>query len=54
MSASKMRAAAEKGDMQSFKRGLPSGYGDAERLFKDVRKGMKLMLVIHMLAITDL
>ena len=28
--------------MQSFKRGLPSGYGDAERLFKDVRKGMKL------------
>ena len=42
MSASKMRAAAEKGDMQSFKRGLPSGYGDAERLFKDVRKGMKL------------
>ena len=42
MSASKMRAAAEKGDMQSFKRGLPSGYGDAERLFKDVRRGMKL------------
>ena len=42
MSASKMRAAAEKGDIQSFKRGLPPGYGDAERLFKDVRKGMKL------------
>ena len=42
MSASKMRAAAEKGDIQSFKRGLPTGYGDAERLFKDVRKGMRL------------
>ena len=42
MSASKMRAAAEKGDLQSFKRGLPSGYGGAEKLFKDVRTGMKL------------
>ena len=42
MSASKMRAAAEKGDLQSFKRGLPGGYGGAEKLFKDVRTGMKL------------
>jgi len=41
MSASKMRAAAAKGDLQSFKKGLPSGV-DAERLMKDVRKGMRL------------
>jgi hypothetical protein len=42
MSASKMRAAAQKGDVKSFKTGLPTGYRDVERLFKDVRKGMNL------------
>jgi predicted nucleotidyltransferase len=42
MSASKMRAAAEKGDIQSFKKGLPTSYRDVEKLFKDVRKGMNL------------
>ena len=42
MSASKMRAAAEKGDVKSFKTGLPTGYRDVEKLFKDVRKGMNL------------
>ena len=41
MSASKMRAAAAKGDLASFKKGLPSGV-DANRLMKQVRKGMNL------------
>ena len=41
MSASKMRDAASKGDLRSFKRGLPSGV-DADKLMKDVRRGMKL------------
>ena len=41
MSASKMRAAAAKGDLASFKKGLPSGV-DAEKLMKQVRKGMRL------------
>jgi hypothetical protein len=41
MSASKMRAAATKGDLASFRKGLPSGV-DAEKLMKDVRKGMRL------------
>ena len=40
MSASKMRAAAVEGDYDSFKQGLPSGFKDGERLFKDVRKNM--------------
>src|SRR5210317_1027616 len=42
MSASKMRAAAQKGDVKSFKTGLPTGFRDVERLFKDVRRGMNL------------
>src|SRR6056300_1232334 len=41
MSASKMRAAAAKGDLNNFKKGLPSGV-DAQSLMKDVRKGMNL------------
>ena len=41
MSASKMRAAAAKGDLDSFRRGLPSGV-DADKLMKQVRKGMRL------------
>ena len=40
MSASKMRAAAVEGDYDSFKQGLPSGFKDGERLFRDVRKNM--------------
>ena len=40
-SASKMRAAAAKGDLNNFKKGLPSGV-NADALMKDVRKGMKL------------
>ena len=42
MSASKMRDAAERGDLKTFKRGLPSGYRDADKLFKAVRSGMNL------------
>jgi hypothetical protein len=42
MSASKMRAAAQKGDVKSFSQGLPRGFRDVDSLFKDVRKGMNL------------
>ena len=43
MSASKMRAAAEKGDVTSFKLGLPASYkSQADNLMKKVRKGMNL------------
>jgi predicted nucleotidyltransferase len=41
MSASKMRAAAAKGDLNSFKQGLPRGV-NADDIMKQVRKGMKL------------
>jgi len=41
MSASKMRAAAAKGNLNDFKKGLPRNV-DAEKLMKDVRKGMNL------------
>jgi len=41
MSASKMRAAAAKGDLGSFRQGLPRGV-NADKLFKQVRKGMNL------------
>jgi len=43
MSASKMRDAASKDDLQTFKKGLPTGYRNATDLFKDVRKGMRLV-----------
>ena len=42
MSASKMRAAAGENDFDSFKKGLPSGFKQGEKLFKDVRDGMGL------------
>ena len=42
MSASKMRAAASKGDLNSFKKGLPTTFRDADSLMKKVRTGMKL------------
>ena len=41
MSASKMRAAAAKGDLKSFEKGLPRGV-DADSIMKQVRKGMNL------------
>jgi hypothetical protein len=40
MSASKMRKAAMDGDLDSFKQGVPDGFKDAEKLYKDVRKSM--------------
>ena len=42
MSASKMRAAAKANDLNSFKKGLPSTFRDAERLLKRLRQGMRL------------
>ena len=41
MSASKMRAAAQDNDLETFEKGLPNFKG-VEKLFKDVRKGMNL------------
>ena len=41
MSASKMRAAAAKGDLKSFEKGLPRGVR-ADEIMKQVRKGMNL------------
>jgi hypothetical protein len=40
MSASKMRAAAVDGDLDSFKQGVPDGFKDVEKLYRDVRKSM--------------
>ena len=40
MSASKMRAAAAQGDFDSFQMGLPRNFGDAKKLYDDVRKNM--------------
>ena len=40
MSASKMRAAAAQGDFDSFQMGLPKNFGDAKKLYDDVRKNM--------------
>jgi len=44
MSASKMRDAVAKNDINSFKKGLPSGFNDVQGLFNDIRKGMNLTL----------
>ena len=50
MSASKMRAAAAKGDLEAFKRGLPgSSKGNGERIMTQVRKGMKLAASVSMM-----
>ena len=40
MSASKMRAAATENEFEAFKMGVPAGFGDARKLFDDVRKHM--------------
>ena len=53
MSASKMRAAAYKGDLESFKTGLPTGFKEAEKLYKDVRKYMGLREERNMGLMTD-
>ena len=40
MSASKMRAAAAQGDFDSFQMGVPRNFGDAKKLYDDIRKNM--------------
>ena len=42
MSASKLRSAAAANDLQTFMKGMPSGFKEARDLFNDVRKGMGL------------
>ena len=42
MSASKMRLAASQNNFKEFVKGLPKGYRNGEKLFKDVRQGMGL------------
>lgn len=42
MSASKMRAAAKDNNYESFAKGLPAGFKEAQRLFNAVRSGMGL------------
>ena len=53
MSASKMRTAAYEGDLESFKTGLPKGFKEAEKLYKDVRKYMGLREERDMGLMTD-
>ena len=53
MSASKMRAAAYKGDLESFKLGVPKGFKEVEKLYKDVRKYMGLREQRDMGLMTD-
>ena len=40
MSASKMRKAASDGNFDDFSKGLPSGFSDGKKLYRDVRKHM--------------
>ena len=42
MSASKMRKAAQSNDYKSFAQGLPAGFRDGKKLFKDVQKTMRV------------
>ena len=42
MSASKMRKAAQDNDYKSFAQGLPPGFRDGKKLFKDVQKNMRV------------
>jgi len=43
MSASKMRGAALSNDFETFKSGLPKTFGHAQKMFKDIRKYMKVI-----------
>ena len=53
MSASKMRAAASSGDKDSFLQGVPSGFRDGEKLYRDVRKYMGIREERNMGDMTD-
>lgn len=47
MSASKMRAAAKGGDLDSFSKGLPKGFGDKVGVFNLLRKRMGLKEMVN-------
>jgi len=53
MSASKMRAAAAEGEFDQFKQGLPSGFKEAKKLFRDVLAGMGIREERDMGKMTD-
>jgi len=53
MSATKMRAAASNGDMDSFLQGVPSGFSDGKKLYRDVRKYMGIREERDMGKMTD-
>ena len=53
MSASKMRAAASDGDVDSFLQGVPSGFADGKKLYRDVRKHMGIREDRYMGDMTD-
>ena len=53
MSASKMRAAASNGDMDSFLQGVPSGFSDGKKLYRDIRKYMGIREEKNMGDMTD-
>ena len=47
MSASKMRAAAKAGDLESFSKGLPKSFGDKVGVFNVIRKRMGLKEMVN-------
>jgi hypothetical protein len=47
MSASKLRKAAEEGDIKLFETGMPTGYKRGHELFNDIRVGMKLKAITN-------
>ena len=53
MSASKMRAAATDGDKDAFLTGLPKGFKDGEKLYRDIRKNMGIREEREMGDMTD-
>ena len=53
MSASKMRAAASDRDVDSFLQGVPSGFADGKKLYRDVRKHMGIREDRYMGDMTD-
>ena len=53
MSASKMRAAASDRDVDSFLQGVPSGFADGKKLYRDVRKYMGIREEREMGDMTD-
>jgi len=54
MSASKMRAAAKAGDLESFSKGLPKSFGDKVGVFNLIRKRMGLKEMVNFRKHVDL